>query len=230
MNSSSTRISSIRSGVEDRLKMPIAGTFTDEPHMPAFRNYVGNLQHLRFLPWTSELLDAFQKRKGYDLRTRLPLLYHDGGAETAKVRDDFWEVVGDLFADNYFGQIHKFDRKAEWISTGHLNGEEGFWWHLVFDGGNEFANQSRLDYPGLDWIFPILLHPGLRYRLAHSLCPRICELRSPRLRQKRVMEETFSGEGLELVPSRCGAWVNWAYAPRCEYVGPHHLQIFHAWR
>ena len=61
------------------------------------------------MPFKSESATIFGPVYPFSIMTAVP--------STAEVQEDFWEVVGDLFADNYFGQIHKFDRKAEWIST-----------------------------------------------------------------------------------------------------------------
>ncbi|MEN6536404.1 MAG: glycosyl hydrolase [Bryobacteraceae bacterium] len=141
-----------RSQVEERTGLRYRGTFTDEPHLSPFRN--SRQWHCRYLPWTAALPDTFRRLKGYDIRDRLPLLYFDAGPETAKVRADFWQVIAKMFAANYFGQIARFSHSAGWLSTGHLNGEERFWWHLTLDGGDEFANLAEMDYPGVDWIYP----------------------------------------------------------------------------
>lgn len=47
--------------------------------------------------WTDDLLDEFRKRRGYDLRTRLPALAGDGPADTlARVKCDYRETLSDL--------------------------------------------------------------------------------------------------------------------------------------
>jgi len=55
--------------------------------------------------WTPEFFETFQARKGYDFRRFLPLLVNDGGAITAKVRNDYNDVVSELFVDNFFKPI-----------------------------------------------------------------------------------------------------------------------------
>jgi hypothetical protein len=47
--------------------------------------------------WTNDLLDQFQKRRGYDLRTQLPALNGEGDKETvARVKHDYRETLSDL--------------------------------------------------------------------------------------------------------------------------------------
>jgi hypothetical protein len=47
--------------------------------------------------WTSDFLDEFQRRRGYDLRRQLPALFGDGDADTvARVKCDYRETIADL--------------------------------------------------------------------------------------------------------------------------------------
>jgi hypothetical protein len=197
--------------VEKPTGVRINGTFTDEPHLAAFRNYIGNLPGVVYLPWSAELEKTFQESKGYDFKAYLPLLYLDGGPETAKVRCDFWEVVSTMFEKNYFGQIAQFDHRAGWISTGHLNGEEDFWWHLVFDGGNEFANQRQLDYPGLDWILPFDYTPDYGIGWLDPFAGKFVSSAAHVYSKRRVMEETFAAAGWGISFEQMHRMVNWAY-------------------
>jgi len=61
--------------------------------------------------WTPDFFESFQTTKGYDFRKYLPLLVHDGGAITPKIRNDYYEVVSELFVANYFRPI------ADWCSS-----------------------------------------------------------------------------------------------------------------
>ncbi len=197
--------------VEGATGVPIRGTFTDEPHMAAFRNYIGNSTRLTYLPWSAHLEREFRAAKGYDFKDYLPLLYLDGGPETAKIRCDYWKVVSRMFEKNYFGQIAEFDHKAGWISTGHLNGEEDFWWHLIFDGGNEFANQRQFDYPGLDWILPFDYTPDFGVGWLDPFAGKLVSSVAHVYDKPRVMEETFAGSGFGVSFEQMHRMVNWAY-------------------
>jgi len=197
--------------IEKTTGVRVHGTFTDEPHMAAYRNYIGNGQELTYLPWSIGLEKEFRDSKGYDFKDYLPLLYHEGGPETAKIRCDFWEVVAGMFEKNYFRQIAEFDHKAGWVSTGHLNGEEDFWWHLIFDGGNEFANQRQFDYPGLDWILPFDYTPDRGIGWLDPFAGKFVSSVAHVYAKPRVMEETFAGSGWGINFEQMHRMVNWAY-------------------
>ncbi len=55
--------------------------------------------------WTPDLLDEFQKRRGYDLRPHLPALVGDVGPETAAIRHDWGETLTELVDENYLKPI-----------------------------------------------------------------------------------------------------------------------------
>ncbi len=52
--------------------------------------------------WSPTLLDEFTRRRGYDLRDRLPALAGDGEADTtARVKTDYRETLSDLLLENF---------------------------------------------------------------------------------------------------------------------------------
>ena len=55
--------------------------------------------------WTPEFFESFQAKKGYDFRKYLPGLLHDVGPATAKIRNDYYDVVSDLFVRNFWAPI-----------------------------------------------------------------------------------------------------------------------------
>jgi hypothetical protein len=197
--------------VQDPQGIKIQGTFTDEPHISSYLDDEENLSRSRYLPWTPMLPETFRKWKGYDIRDRMPLLYLDGGPETAKVRCDFWQVVSKLFEENYFRQIATFDHAAGWVSTGHLNGEEDFWWHLVFNGGNDFADLREMDYPGLDWILPFDYTSIWELGWLKAFAGKLVSSAAHVYEKPRVMEETFAGAGYGISFEQMHRMVNWAY-------------------
>ena len=52
--------------------------------------------------WTPEFFTTFQAKTGYDFHKYLPLLVHDGGPITAKIRNDYYQVVSDLWISNFW--------------------------------------------------------------------------------------------------------------------------------
>ena len=124
--------------------------FTDEPSLIA--TYIpAGLDYPKTLPWHADLPKIFQERKGYDLTKHWENLFMDTGAADRKVRCDFWEVVADLVAENYFGQVQEWCRAHEVMSSGHLLGEETLVWQTMFDG-DPFSSYKRFDLQGIDMI------------------------------------------------------------------------------
>ncbi len=56
--------------------------------------------------WTPALLDAFQSRRGYDLRPHLLALVTDVGPETAAIRHDWGRTLTELADENFLEPIH----------------------------------------------------------------------------------------------------------------------------
>jgi hypothetical protein len=72
------------------------------------------------MAWTPKLFATFQARKGYDLRRVLPLLIHDGGKRTPKVRCDYLDTVSELYVENFFKQVADWCRAHGVIISGHV--------------------------------------------------------------------------------------------------------------
>lgn len=62
------------------------------------------------IPWEPGLTEIFNKRYGYDLLSSLPALFHDIGPSTARIRCDFYRLIGDTCRDAFFRPI------ADWCS------------------------------------------------------------------------------------------------------------------
>jgi hypothetical protein len=63
--------------------------------------------------WTPELLQEFERRRGYDLAPYLLALIGDAGAETSAVRHDWGRTLTELANDHYLKPLH------EWASQHH---------------------------------------------------------------------------------------------------------------
>ncbi len=123
-------------------------TFTDEP----------SLQNLWFrpmpylvLPWSLTIEREFRQRRGRDLRPLLPALVADAGPAGARARYDFWNTVGELVAENYFGQIQTWCQAHNLRSGGHLLIEESLISHVPLYG-HFFRCVRRLDAPSIDCL------------------------------------------------------------------------------
>jgi hypothetical protein len=109
-----------------------------------------------------------------------------------KVRCDFYEMIADLCAETYFGQIQGWCKSHGIASSGHLLGEETMVWQTYFDG-SPFVSYRKFDIIGIDMI---LSDPEKIMAKSHFLVPKVAGS-SARLQGKRkVMCEIsdFFGE------------------------------------
>jgi hypothetical protein len=63
--------------------------------------------------WTDDLLDEFQKRRGYSLETYLPALIADIGPQTAAIRFDWGRTLTELFNERFLEPMR------EWAQRNH---------------------------------------------------------------------------------------------------------------
>jgi glycosyl hydrolase family 106( putative alpha-L-rhamnosidase)/glycosyl hydrolase family 2 len=103
------------------------------------------------LAWTPRLFEVFRERKGYDLVPALPLLLEDGGRRTPTVRCDYFEVVGDLYAQGFLGQLASWGAAHGIRTDGHV-WEETLHAQAAFQG-DHFAMQRAFGNPGIDSLF-----------------------------------------------------------------------------
>jgi hypothetical protein len=139
------------------------GTFTDEPSlMSAFLTPMP----YRVLPWSQDFEKEFRKRRGYALSPWLPLLMGEGGPQGMKTRYDFWQTVGELVAQNYFGLIQKWCAKHNIPSGGHALFEENLLMQVA-SYGDFFRCIRRLDAPSIDCLTS--LPPDVPWYIARLL-------------------------------------------------------------
>lgn len=134
----------------DDLGKYFIATFTDEPSLMSLFFLA---TPYRPLPWAPHLAEEFLKRRGYDLMHYIPLLFVEG-ENSGKIRYDFWQTVGELVAENFFGQIRDWCRKHNIASGGHLLMEESLTAHIALYG-NFFLCLKYLDAPGIDCLTSI---------------------------------------------------------------------------
>jgi hypothetical protein len=126
-------------------------TFTDEPSL---MSVFLRSQPYRVLPWSPNLAEQFQKRRGYAIEPLLPALVGNAGSRGLRARYDFRLTVGELVAENFFGQIRDWCRQHHVPSGGHLLAEESLLAHAGFYG--DFFRCARcLDAPSIDCLTSI---------------------------------------------------------------------------
>lgn len=96
--------------------------------------------------WTEKFPQLFQKRNGYSILEKLPLLFFDGGLETPKVRCDYWDTVTECFADSFVGMLANWCAEHGIALTGHSH-EDSCLWPIC---GDLFRNLRPQQWTGLD--------------------------------------------------------------------------------
>ncbi|MGI6335920.1 MAG: glycosyl hydrolase [Eubacteriales bacterium] len=120
--------------------------FTDEPHV---RSAAGTI------PWTDGFGEKFREKFGYDLTAHLPALFDENmsGEEDRKARADYKDMMGELFAENYFKTIRDWCRENGILSCGHVGGDD-----VAFGNAKHGYHQilrclRYFDIPGVDVIW-----------------------------------------------------------------------------
>ncbi len=125
----------------------ITAFFTDEPNTCEAILY-GTIPHAK-ISWSDELEDRFKAKWGYDIATNYHSLFAGDTVKDMQVRTNYREIVGDLFADNYTGQISAFLAQYGVLSSGHLTMEENILCHVA-NYGNYMRAVGRMTAPGID--------------------------------------------------------------------------------
>jgi len=115
-------------------------------------------------PYTDGIFEEFQRRKGFDIRPYLPLLFAPEASglqvvgrwpEEAVValRCEYTDVVVDLFKEAYWQQISDWCAEHDLIHTGHVGGEDNLPDHVRGRFSDFFRTAGELHAPGVDTIW-----------------------------------------------------------------------------
>ena len=61
--------------------------------------------------WTSDFLDEFKRRRGYDLKPYLPALVADIGPKTEEIRYDWGKTITELLDERFLTPVHEWARR-----------------------------------------------------------------------------------------------------------------------
>jgi hypothetical protein len=61
--------------------------------------------------WAGDLLEEFQKRRGYDLKPFLPALSLDIGSKTTAVRHDWGQTLTELLDERFLARMHEWSKQ-----------------------------------------------------------------------------------------------------------------------
>lgn len=119
----------------------------------------------RVLPWSLTFESEFlQKRRGRALRLSMALVT-DAGPIGARARYDFWNTVGELVSENFFGQIQTWCARHNILSGGLLAEESSGHVPLYGDFFRRVCDGSMC--PSIDCLTS--LPPGVPWYIARMI-------------------------------------------------------------
>lgn len=141
------------------------------------------------LAWSDDFENEYQQKKERDIRLWMPLMLHkDVEGKWAKARWDWYDVVSDLHANNFFKGV------SDWAAERGLYQTIHFWEeNLIMQAvctGSLFKAQRAVTLPGVDCLGDL----GLWVRFFKET-QSVCEFDG-----KRFMAECFGAKGWDMSP------------------------------
>ena len=136
-------------GAIDNFPEVIEAIFDDEAQLLAGHHIMPAGLNDPVIPYDYDIFDTFAAKYGYDVRSKLPLIYSGESAEAQRVRAQYYAHVGDLVAENFFGQIQEWCQAHGTQLSGHLLLEEQMFYHVPVYGDYIKCSQN-MGYPGFD--------------------------------------------------------------------------------
>ena len=159
---------------EEKCGHTFDGFFTDEPQLWRGLGY----------PWSLTLEGEFTSRYGYSLIENLDSLFFEKDG-CRQVRLDYWQMVTDLFSENFFKRIYDWCLEHGYEFTGHLVLEEDFWAQIV-PNAVCMPHYEYFTIPGMDWLGrPVF----------DCLTPMQVSSTAAQTGKKQVLSETFALSG-----------------------------------
>lgn len=122
--------------------------FTDEPSLMVGYSREYEEWPYAIAPWVDGLFEKYEARWGESLLPRLPLLF-EGADKGGTTRNRFYQLVGEIIAENYSGKLQAWCKAHGGTFSGHYLGEETLYAHVMYYGSYMSVLQ-KTGYPGLD--------------------------------------------------------------------------------
>jgi hypothetical protein len=197
----------------EELTRQVHGFYTDEPAMHYYLTGGDN----PIVPWTKDMFRRFQGRNGYNLRACLPHLFFDLGADTARIRYDFYCTLTEFYSQAFYRQIHEWCQPRGLLFTGHLLYEE--WMRrLIRVEGNLFRHYEHMDVIGVDHLYPII---GNADRPDEHVAMKVGSSAAHLLGSQRLLCESFGGIFMDATMQRMKWIADWEYVLGVNLLNPH---------
>jgi len=137
-----------KAGVGDEFGKTIKGIFTDEPGL--HDSHAAFNPNRGWIPWTYIFADYFKQKRGYDIFSRIPLIFFNN-KDSAQIRHDYWRTVTELYTDSYSKQIGKWCEDNNISFTGHFLQENRIGLSARI-GGAVMPHFAYQHVPGIDLL------------------------------------------------------------------------------
>ena len=195
----------------------IPAIFTDEPNYGATwaRAEKGEYR----LIWTPQAPREFVKRRGYDLRARLPELVfasvdgEDGAPadEFSKTRHDYYRTMAELFVEAFSAQVGKWCGKHKIALTGHMLCEQTLRSQIGCVGAC-MPHYEHMQWPGIDI---------LRDQAEELVTAKQCSSVADQLGRARVLSELYGCTGWDWPLEGHKFIGDWQFAAGVNFRCPH---------
>ena len=193
----------------------IKGIFTDEPHRNPYLNGFGRKEKNadKEIPYTYKLFEEFEKRAGYKIEERLPLLWFgDANNEFCKEAYDLIEVEQQLFLENFAEVYRDWCHAHGIVVTGHILHEDNLAAQTTMCG-SVMRYYEYMDYPGMDNL--------CEDNFAVNVPSLVCSV-AKQLGKKFVLDELYAATGWKMTLAdykRTGNWQSFGgVSLRCPHL------------
>ena len=124
----------------ERFGTSLKGFFTDEPQYGRDK----------YVPWSTRFKATFNDLYGYDLIENLPKLYYKLEGYEA-FRSDFYNMVSDLFRENFMKKMYDWCTDHNCKLTGHMMEENSLFCQMHSTAG-VMSCYEYFHEPGIDWL------------------------------------------------------------------------------
>lgn len=186
------------------------GIFTDEPGLAAgFHRWIG----AGSLPYSSSV-EARLIKLGYDPQSDLKKIWQDRGAESRKIRLDYWQIVSDLYIQGFLEKLWDWCDSHGLLFTGHLFRPENPL-RLVLSQGDPFLAAAVFDWPGYDVIGRF----SPEYLIAAIFARSVAKIYN----KPGILTEAFGGFGRKLTLDEIRRIISWLVRQGTTVLVPHAL-------
>jgi hypothetical protein len=151
-------------------------------------------------PWTPQLLEEFQRRKGYDLKPYIPMFFTGKLTDEAqRAKADYYDVWSAIFQNSFFGTQADWCAKHNVEYLVHLNHEETMT-ALVRSEGDYFRDNRFVQIPGIDnlnQLVPRAVHqPDGTWNINNNF-PKLASSAAHLFGRSKIWSEEGGGTGID---------------------------------